>query len=231
LGVGAFLMTIACWLAFFRSTDCFYDFELALDPSYETQVAALPGGSIWNLIKLPGWGVVGLTLIAWLCRSVFMAWAGRYVKAEEAKGRKPREKRSLSLIGSKVKGAQKMGGGGAGALLGAVRQMKAEQANAQLQAQRRSSDAEKTAAAQAMKGSSAAGLLAMAARQSTEQKLSAAADARAERKLARQSVSFEGDAPASGAAEPAAEAAPPESEGAAADGGGGAEPPMQPLEC
>ena len=72
----------------------------------------------------------------------------------------------------------------------------------------------------------------MAARQSTEQKLSAAADARAERKLARQSVSFEGDAPpAASAAEPAAEAAPPESEGAAADGGGGAEPPMQPLEC
>ncbi len=72
----------------------------------------------------------------------------------------------------------------------------------------------------------------MAARQSTEQKLSAAADARAERKLARQSVSFEGDAPAQpAAAEPAAEAAPPESEGAAADGGGGAEPPMQPLEC
>ena len=55
--------------------------------------------------------------------------------------------------------------------------------------------------------------------------------ARAERKLARQSVSFEGDAPAASAAEPAAEAAPPESEGAAADGGGGAEPPMQPLEC
>ena len=73
----------------------------------------------------------------------------------------------------------------------------------------------------------------MAARQSTEQKLSAAADARAERKLARQSVSFEGDAPAQpAAAEPAAEAAaPPASEGAAADGGGGAEPPMQPLEC
>ena len=32
-----------------------------------------------------------ITLIAWLCRTVFMAWAGRYVKAEEAKGRKPRE--------------------------------------------------------------------------------------------------------------------------------------------
>ena len=74
-------------------------------------------------------------------------------------------------------------------------------------------------------------MLAAMARQSTEQKLSAAADARAERKLARQSVSFEGDAPAASAAEPAAEAAPPESEGAAADGDGGAEPPMQPLEC
>ena len=42
----------------------------------KAQVAALPDGRIWNLIKLPGWGVVGLTLLAWLCRGPhLLAWA------------------------------------------------------------------------------------------------------------------------------------------------------------
>ena len=141
------------------------------------------------------------------------SWRGRSrsIKAEEAKGRKPREKRSLSLIGSKVKGAQKMGGGGAGALLGAVRQMKAEQANSGPTRRRYSSDAEKTAAAQALKGSSAAVDLATA-RQSTEQKLKRPIDARADDASSRaRACRAEGEAHRRRRGRAARASAPPES--------------------
>ena len=63
------------------------------------------GGKVSNLIMMPGYAVLGATLVAYVCRAIFMCWAGRVVKRayanELAMRRRQQKGRTLaSLVGS-----------------------------------------------------------------------------------------------------------------------------------
>jgi hypothetical protein len=88
LWVGAVCTTAAVFGSTVFSRRCFGDFSLY--PSFDQQVDENLDGSWLNIIKGPGWIVIGLLVAALACRGAVVLWADVYVAREERRGRKPK---------------------------------------------------------------------------------------------------------------------------------------------
>ena len=88
LWVGAISGICGCQFATLRGSNCWESFQLY--PDFPTQLRDNLGGSISNLIMMPGYGVLGLILISYLCRAIFKCWAGRLCKRRYASGQRPK---------------------------------------------------------------------------------------------------------------------------------------------
>ena len=84
LVVGALSGIAACHVVTLFDTACFRDF--ALYPDYTTQLRDKLGGEVSNLVRPPGYAVLGASALAFLCREVFRCWAARLVRARYAAG-------------------------------------------------------------------------------------------------------------------------------------------------
>ena len=87
LSLGALSGMLACYGATLYDSRCFEEFKLA-DPDFETQLRSNLRGNVLNLIKPNGWAVVGLGVLCYACRYVFVAWASRLVKARYKAGQR-----------------------------------------------------------------------------------------------------------------------------------------------
>ena len=88
LWVGALSTAAAVFGSTVFSRRCFGDFSL--HPSFDQQVDEDLDGSWLNIIKGPGWIVIGLLVAALACRGVVVLWAAVYVAREERRGRRPK---------------------------------------------------------------------------------------------------------------------------------------------
>ena len=88
LWIGAISGILACQFATLRGSQCFRSF--ALYPDFPTQLRDNLGGSISNLIMLPGYATLGLIVVCYLCRLAFVCWAGRLVKRRYKSGQRPK---------------------------------------------------------------------------------------------------------------------------------------------
>ena len=86
LCIGAASGIGACQMATLRGSNCFRDFSLY--PDFNTQLRDNLGGHVSNLIMLPGYGVLGLALIAYICRFIFTQWASSLVRKRFKSGQR-----------------------------------------------------------------------------------------------------------------------------------------------
>ena len=113
--VGALLGIGACQVATLFDDDCFRTFSLY--PDFPTQLRDTLGGKVSNLIMTPGYGVLGATVLSFLCRYIFIKWANRLVRAKYKAGVRPKL-RSLpegaAAPGERPKMRRASGAGGSG---------------------------------------------------------------------------------------------------------------------
>ena len=116
LWIGAVCTTAAVFGSTVFSRRCFGDFSL--HPSFDQQVDENLDGSWLNIIKGPGWIVIGLLAAALACRGAVVLWADVYVARQKRRGRKPKRGRLLSSVNVMRKSAV---GRAAGMLIAAQR--------------------------------------------------------------------------------------------------------------
>jgi hypothetical protein len=86
LVIGAILGTAACWGATLFNDDCFRDFVLYIP--FEIQLRDSLGGSVSNIVRTPGYAVLGAWLLSFICREIFKCWASRLTRARYAAGQR-----------------------------------------------------------------------------------------------------------------------------------------------
>ena len=85
---GAAVMTASYQIQLLFAARCFREFSLY--PDYDTQLRDELGGRLSRLVRPLGWlALLGAT-VSYVLFSVSSRWAARYVKQQEAAGRKPK---------------------------------------------------------------------------------------------------------------------------------------------